>query len=113
MLPALTEWTPPPGNEDKASLKATLRPMRSLGLPPRRRIAQAQCLCRLRPPQQQPQEPDEVEQAGASPPSVPPPADANTESFLVKRVDPQQGHGVPFHLLDRTRISVSFPHFPQ
>ena len=39
--------------------------------------------------------------------------EANTESFLDNLVEPQFGHLVPCHLLDRTRISLSFSHFAQ
>jgi hypothetical protein len=42
-----------------------------------------------------------------------PPPEAKTESFLVNRFDPHLGHGVPFHLLERMRTSLSSPHFPQ
>jgi hypothetical protein len=49
----------------------------------------------------------------ASVESAPPPLEANTESFFVRRFDPHLGQGVPFHLLERTRISLSTPHFPQ
>jgi hypothetical protein len=51
--------------------------------------------------------------AGASPPLPLGVEEANTESFFVKRVDPQCGHCVPSHLLERTRISLSFSHLPQ
>jgi hypothetical protein len=45
---------------------------------------------------------------------APPPAlEAKTESFFVSRVEPQCGHSVPSHWLDRTRISLSFRHFSQ
>jgi hypothetical protein len=43
---------------------------------------------------------------------MPPPADANTESFFSSRVDPQWGQAVPFQSLDRTSSSLSFPHLP-
>jgi hypothetical protein len=51
-------------------------------------------------------------QSAAPPPPAPagdPPAtdDAKTESFFSKRVDPHFGHRVPFHSVDRTRISLS------
>jgi hypothetical protein len=39
--------------------------------------------------------------------------EANTESFLASFVDPQCGQRVPFHRLERTRISLSFRHSPQ
>jgi hypothetical protein len=42
-----------------------------------------------------------------------PPPEAKTESFFVKRFDPHLGQGVPFHLLERIRTSLSAPHFPQ
>lgn len=40
-------------------------------------------------------------------------ADANVENFFSSLVEPQCGHFVPSHLLERTRISLSFSHFPQ
>jgi hypothetical protein len=39
--------------------------------------------------------------------------EAKTESFLASRVDPQCGQAVPSHLVERTRISLSFSHFAQ
>lgn len=51
-------------------------------------------------------------QEGGSDPS-PPPADAKTESFFFNFFDPHLGQGVPAHLLERTRISLSAPHLPQ
>jgi hypothetical protein len=51
-------------------------------------------------------------QAGASP-AVPALAEANTESLFSSFVEPQCGHFVPFQLLDRARISLSFSHFSQ
>jgi hypothetical protein len=42
-----------------------------------------------------------------------PPEDANTDNLFFNFFDPQCGHGVPSHLLDRTSTSLSFPHFPQ
>jgi len=42
-----------------------------------------------------------------------PPLDANTDSFLLNFVEPQCGHAVPSHFVERTSISLSFPHFPQ
>jgi hypothetical protein len=39
--------------------------------------------------------------------------DANTDSFFSSFVEPQCGHFAPFHLLERTRISLSRSHFPQ
>jgi hypothetical protein len=42
-----------------------------------------------------------------------PPLEAKTERFFVKRFDPHLGQGVPFHLLERTRISLSVPHCAQ
>jgi hypothetical protein len=43
----------------------------------------------------------------------PPPLDAKTERFFVNRLDPHLGQGVPFHLLERTRTSLSTPHSAQ
>jgi hypothetical protein len=45
--------------------------------------------------------------------ALPPPDEANTESFLESFVEPQRGHVVPFHLLERTNISLSCSHFSQ
>ena len=39
--------------------------------------------------------------------------DAKTENFLVSFLEPQLGHGVPSQSLERTRTSLSFPHFSQ
>lgn len=39
--------------------------------------------------------------------------EANTESFFASFVDPQWGHLVPFHLLERTSNSLSLLHSPQ
>jgi len=39
--------------------------------------------------------------------------EANTDSLFSNFVEPQCGHFVPFHLLDRTRISLSLSHFSQ
>ena len=59
-----------------------------------------------------PQELGLPEQTGASL-TAPALAEANTESFFVSFVEPQFGHFVPFHSRERTRISLSFSHFPQ
>ncbi len=40
-------------------------------------------------------------------------AEAKVENFLASFVDPQCGHFVPLHSLERTRISLSRSHFPQ
>jgi hypothetical protein len=40
-------------------------------------------------------------------------AGAKEESFFDSFAEPQWGHLVPFHLLERTRISLSCLHFPQ
>jgi hypothetical protein len=44
--------------------------------------------------------------------SLPAPAlaEAKTESFLTSRVEPHRGQRVPFHSLERTRISLSASH---
>jgi len=39
--------------------------------------------------------------------------DANTESLFESFFEPHLGQGVPSHLLERTRISLSLPHFSQ
>jgi hypothetical protein len=42
-----------------------------------------------------------------------PALDAKTENFFANFVEPQCGHFVPAHSLDRTRISLSRSHFSQ
>jgi hypothetical protein len=44
-------------------------------------------------------------QTGAS--SLPRELEAKTESFFASRVEPQCGHGVPSHLVERTSTSLS------
>jgi hypothetical protein len=39
--------------------------------------------------------------------------EANTESLLESFFEPHFGQGVPSHLLERTRISLSAPHLSQ
>jgi hypothetical protein len=58
-----------------------------------------------------PQEPGLPEHPAGSEDSPPP--EAKTESFFTNFFDPHFGQAVPFHLLVRTRISLSVPHFPQ
>jgi hypothetical protein len=41
------------------------------------------------------------------------PDEANTDSFFSSFIEPQCGHFAPFHLLERTRISLSRSHFSQ
>jgi len=36
--------------------------------------------------------------------------EANTENFLLRRLDPHLGQGVPSHWVERTNTSESFPH---
>jgi hypothetical protein len=48
-------------------------------------------------------------QAGASSPA---PLEAKTENFFESFIEPQLGHLVPFQSFERTRISLSLPHFP-
>jgi len=50
--------------------------------------------------------------AGAAP-AGPAVEDANVENFFSSLLEPQCGHFVPSHLLERTRISLFFSHFPQ
>jgi len=38
---------------------------------------------------------------------------ANVENFFDNRSEPQCGHFVPSHSLERTRISLSLSHLPQ
>jgi hypothetical protein len=60
------------------------------------------------PPQQWPPPPDflPAELSAA-------PAAANVENFLSSLLEPQWGHFVPVHLDERTKTSLSFPHFSQ
>jgi hypothetical protein len=39
--------------------------------------------------------------------------EAKTENFFFNFGEPHSGHLVPFHLLERTRISLSRSHFSQ
>ena len=69
-----------------------------------------QCECGL-PVPHMPHEPGlPVQLTSGSPP---PPAEAKTESFLTRRVDPQWGHFVPVQSEERTRSSLSCWHFSQ
>ena len=70
-----------------------------------------QCECG-RPVPHIPQERGLPLQAAASAES-PPLAEANTDKFFFSRFDPHLGQGVPVHLLERTRISLSVPHCAQ
>ena len=55
-----------------------------------------------------PQELGTPEQVGPSPPELAPATEAaKVERILVRRVEPQAGHGVPSHWRERTRISFS------
>lgn len=65
------------------------------------------------PPQQAPQEPGLPVQDSPSPMLTPPPEEAKTDSFFVSLAEPQWGQAVPFQSPERTRISLSFRHFPQ
>jgi len=58
-----------------------------------------------------PQELGFPEQEGPS--AASPPLDANTESFFSSLVDPQCGHWVPFHTVERTSTSLSRSQSPQ
>jgi hypothetical protein len=49
--------------------------------------------------------------SGHPPASAAPDAEEKTESFLLNRVDPQWGQGVPDQSLLRTSTSLSFLHF--
>ncbi len=51
--------------------------------------------------------------AGASPPPEFAVVEANTDSFLDSRVEPQWGQGVPSQWLLRTSTSLSFSHCSQ
>jgi hypothetical protein len=71
----------------------------------------------LPPPQRQPHPPrlSQAEASPAQPASLPLLllAEANTDNFFKSLTEPQCGHGVPFQLLERTRISLSLSHFAQ
>jgi hypothetical protein len=43
----------------------------------------------------------------------PPELEANTDNFFVNRVAPHLGQAVPCQRLERTRTSLSAPHFSQ
>jgi hypothetical protein len=43
----------------------------------------------------------------------PPALEAKTDSFFVNRFAPHLGQAVPCQRLERTRISLSVPHFSQ
>jgi len=49
----------------------------------------------------------------ASADSPPPPPEANTDIFFVNFLEPHLGQTTPVDLLERTKISLSAPHFPQ
>jgi hypothetical protein len=71
-----------------------------------------QWLC-FPPAQWQPREPGFfIPHAGAAPASEAA-EEANTDKRFDNFVDPQCGHLVPFHVLDRTSSSLSFSHFSQ
>jgi hypothetical protein len=53
-----------------------------------------------------------IEGISHAPPS-PAALEANTESFLASLGEPQCGHLVPSHFVERTRISLSRSHFSQ
>ena len=44
---------------------------------------------------------------------APPTLDAKTDNFFVNRFAPHLGQAVPCQLLERTRTSLSAPHFSQ
>jgi len=50
-------------------------------------------------------------QAGSPPP--PPLDEAKVENFFVSDFEPQCGHGVPSHRVERTSTSLSFSQSPQ
>jgi hypothetical protein len=52
-----------------------------------------------------------VQEAGSD--AFPPALEANTDSFFVNFFAPHCGQAVPCQRLERTRISLSAPHFPQ
>jgi hypothetical protein len=60
-----------------------------------------------------PQELGTPEQLGGAAGVAPAVAAAKVENFLDNFAEPQCGHFVPSQSLERTRISLSFSHFPQ
>jgi hypothetical protein len=44
---------------------------------------------------------------------LPPLAEAKVENFFSSFAEPHWGHFAPFQSLERTSISLSFPHFSQ
>jgi len=69
-----------------------------------------QCECGA-PVPQRPHDFGTPEQVGAL--SCPLTDDAKVESLFVNFFEPQLGQGVPCHSLERTKISLSVPHFSQ
>lgn len=72
--------------------------------------------CAVRVQSKVPQRPHDVGlplHAGPSALSFPPPAEENTDSFLISSRDPHRGHSVPSQSLDRTKTSLSFLQTPQ
>jgi hypothetical protein len=67
----------------------------------------------LPPLQWQPQPPLPLQPDGALALPGLAPADANTDNRLESLGEPQCGHLVPFHLLERTSSSLSRSHFSQ
>jgi hypothetical protein len=45
--------------------------------------------------------------------AAPPVLEAKTDNFFVNRFAPHLGQAVPCQRLERTRTSLSAPHFPQ
>lgn len=60
-----------------------------------------------------PQELGTPEHDGAAEVVLPAAEAAKVENFLDNFSEPQCGHFVPCQSLDRTKISLSFSHFPQ
>jgi hypothetical protein len=58
-----------------------------------------------------PQERGLPEQEAGS--AVSPPLEEKTDNFFASFFDPHFGHGVFSQRVERTRISLSAPHFPQ
>jgi hypothetical protein len=58
-----------------------------------------------------PQELGLPEQDGAS--AVSPPLEEKTDNFFVSFFEPHFGHGVFSQRVERTKTSLSAPHFPQ
>jgi hypothetical protein len=121
-LSARRHWQSPPAAPPSQSSKHTSLTgrYRICGRSPPGKSLLSPAQCRCFPPPQQPPPPHEP------PPQEPPPQherlpllglplteEAKTDNCLESLADPQCGHLVPFHLLERTSISLSCSHLLQ